>query len=85
MPSTRNESSSTNPQQELLHFASLLFGERFETTGIIVESYKPAQWPAEAKRLDVSPQLTEDMLKDIDIRNDEHIRVLASYFSIEIP
>jgi hypothetical protein len=85
MPSTRNGASLTNPQQELLHFAGLLFGETFETTGIIVESYKSAQWPAEAKRLDVSPQLTEDMLKDIDIRDDEHVRALASYFNIEIP
>src|SRR5260221_5998044 len=85
MPSSRNGASPADPQQELLHFASLLFGEAFETTGIIVESYKPAQWPAEAKRLDASPQLSEDMLKDIDIRNDEHIRVLASYFNIEIP
>ena len=84
MPSTHDESSSTHPQQELLNFASLLFGETFETTGIIVESYKPAQWPAEAKRLDLRPQLTEDMLKDIDIKNDEHIRALASHFNIEI-
>jgi len=85
MSSTHNGVPSADPQQALLGFASLLFGEAFDSTGIIEESYKPAHWSFETKRLDASPQLSEDMLRDIDIKNEAHVRALASYFTIEIP
>lgn len=75
----------TNPHQELLHFASTLFGESFDETSIIKESYKAVHWPNGTDSLEPCPHLTDEMLKDIDIKKEEAVRNLAGYFHIEIP
>ena len=84
MPSQKNGTESDS-QKDLLDFASNLFGEEFAPDSILTEKYRPFNRTSVADHLEDCPVLTDDLLKDIDIRQEEQIRVLANCFQIEMP